>query len=58
VTREAVLVDRAPPPCGYCADGVKRFFGWHEIPDPEGFEGTRRIKCPRFEYDQAHEESP
>jgi hypothetical protein len=43
-----------PPACDYCAEGVKRIFGWHEIPDPEGFEGTHRIKCPRFEYDQAH----
>lgn len=43
-----------PPTCDYCDEGVKRLFGWHEIPDPLGFEGTQRIKCARFEYDQAH----
>lgn len=48
------LHEPGPPACDFCDEGVKRIFGWHEIPDPEGIEGTQRIKCPRFEYDQAH----
>jgi hypothetical protein len=32
--------------CDYCLSGDPIVNGWHEIVDPEGIEGTTRVKCP------------
>jgi hypothetical protein len=31
--------------CDYCDAGIPIKDGWHEIPDPEGVEGTARVFC-------------
>jgi hypothetical protein len=45
-----VTTDDSPPiiACDYCDENVPLDeTGWHIVVDPDGFDGTSRIPCPR-----------